>query len=442
MIVRYTRPEMGAIWSERRKIETWLLVEKTVCEAWNRRGRIPDSSMAAIRAASCDLERMRAIEREVDHDVIAFLRATGESIGPDVRFVHIGLTSSDVVDTALGLQLTSAADLLLTALARLIGIVRRQAMVHRRTVMIGRTHGMHAEPTTFGLKIAVWYDELRRQRRRLELAREDIAVGKISGAVGTHAHVPPSVEDEVCQSLGLGVAPASTQIIQRDRHAFFLAVLAGIGGTLEKFASEIRHLQRTEVGEVEEPFDAANQGSSAMPHKRNPHASERITGLARLVRGYALTAAENSALWHERDISHSSAERVIIPDACIVLDFMLHETSDILDGLVIYPERMLENLEATKGLIYSQPAMLALVDAGMDRQDAYSLIQKHAYRSLNGGPALQDALRADAAIAEWVSPGDMALLFDPGPQLQHVDEIFARLGLDEDAVDVTGPIAG
>lgn len=387
--------------------------------------------MAAIRAASCDLVRMREIEREVDHDLIAFLRATGETIGPDVRFVHIGLTSSDVVDTALALQLTSAADLLLTELARLIGIVRRQAMVHRRTVMIGRTHGMHAEPTTFGLKLAVWYDELRRQRRRLELAREDIAVGKISGAVGTHAHVPPSVEDEVCQSLGLSVAPASTQIIQRDRHAFFLAVLAGIGGTLEKFASEIRHLQRTEVGEVEEPFDAANQGSSAMPHKRNPHASERITGLARLLRGYAITAAENNALWHERDISHSSVERVIMPDACIVLDFMLHETGDILDRLAIYPERMLENLQATEGLIYSQPVLLALIDAGMDRQDAYRLVQKHAYRSLNGGLALQDALTADAAIAQWVSPEDMASLFDPNPQLQHVDEIFARLGLDD-----------
>ena len=435
MIERYTRPEMGAIWSERRKIDTWLVVEKAVCEAWNRRGRIPDSSMAAIRAASCDLERMREIEREVDHDLIAFLRATGETIGPDVRFVHIGLTSSDVVDTALALQSTAAADLLLSELASLTGIVRRQAIVHRGTVMIGRTHGMHAEPTTFGLKLAVWYDELRRQRRRLELAREDIAVGKISGAVGTHAHVPPGVEDEVCQALGLGVAPASTQIIQRDRHAFFLAVLAGIGGTLEKIATEIRHLQRTEVGEVEEPFDPANQGSSAMPHKRNPHASERITGLARLLRGYAMTAAENNALWHERDISHSSAERVIMPDACIVLDFMLHETSDILDRLAVYPDRMLKNLDATRGLIYSQPVLLALVDAGMDRQDAYRLVQNHAYRSQNDGLSLQDALTADAAIARWVSPDEMASLFDAGPQLQHVKEIFARLGLDEEFVD-------
>ncbi|MBW3633206.1 MAG: adenylosuccinate lyase, partial [Chloroflexi bacterium] len=315
MIERYTRPEMGAIWSERRKIDGWLAVEKAVCEAWHRRGRIPESAMPAIRGATCDLDRMQEIEREVDHDLIAFLRATGESVGSDSRFIHIGLTSSDVVDTALALQTTAAADLILPALEKLATIVGRQAVDHRDTLMVGRTHGMHAEPTTFGLKLAVWYDELRRQHRRLDLAREDIAVGKISGAVGTHAHVPPDLEEEVCRDLGLGIAPASTQIIQRDRHAFFLAVLSGIGGTLEKMATEIRHLQRTEVGEVEEPFDPGNQGSSAMPHKRNPHASERIAGLARLLRGYATTAAENNSLWHERDISHSSAERVIIPDA-------------------------------------------------------------------------------------------------------------------------------
>jgi adenylosuccinate lyase len=297
--------------------------------------------------------------------------------------------------------------------------------------MIGRTHGMHAEPTSFGLKLAVWYDELRRQRRRLELAREDISVGKISGAVGTHAHVPPDVEEDVCAALGLGVAPASTQIVQRDRHAFFMAVLAGIGGTLEKIATEIRHLQRTEIGEVEEPFDPGNHGSSAMPHKRNPHASERITGLARLLRGYAATAAENNALWHERDISHSSAERVIMPDACIVLDFMLHETSDILDRMAIYPERMLENLDGTRGLVYSQPVLLALVDAGMDRQGAYSLIQGHAHRALKGGPSLREALASDPLVARRIAAEDLEALFDPMHQLQHIDEIFARVALSD-----------
>lgn len=429
MIDRYTRPEMGAIWSERRKIDEWLAVEKAVCEGWNRRGRIPNSAMPAIREATCDLERMREIEREVDHDLIAFLRSTGESVGADARFIHIGLTSSDVVDTGLARQCTAAANLLMAGLDALTAIVGRQAVAHRDTLAIGRTHGMHAEPTTFGLKLAVWYDELRRQKRRLALAREDIAVGKISGAVGTHAHVSPELEEEVCRDLGLGVAPASTQILQRDRHAFFLAVIAGIGGTLEKFATEIRHLQRTEVGEVEEPFDPGNQGSSAMPHKRNPHASERISGLARLLRGYAVTAAENNALWHERDISHSSTERVIIPDATIVLDFMLHETMDILDRFVVYPERMRKNLELTKGLIYSQPVLLALVDAGMDRQDAYRLMQGHAHAALAGGPSLCEALAADPQVTARIGVDQLAQLFDPSAQLSHVDKVFVRLGL-------------
>ncbi len=430
MIERYTRPEMGEIWSERRKIDAWLAVEKAVCEGWNRRGRIADAAMPAILAATCDLDRMRQIEREVDHDVIAFLRATGESIGPDARFVHIGLTSSDVVDTGLALQMTAAADLLNAGLARLIDVAGRQAVRYRDTPMIGRTHGMHAEPTTLGLKIAVWFDELRRQRRRLALAREDIAVGKISGAVGTHAHVPPDLEDEVCRALDLGVAAASTQIIQRDRHAFFLAVLAGVGGTLEKIATEIRHLQRTEVGEAEEPFDPGNQGSSAMPHKRNPHASERVSGLARLLRGYAVTAAENITLWHERDISHSSTERVILPDACVVLDFMLHEMADILDRLEVNVDRMASNMELTKGLIYSQPVLLALVDAGMDRHEAYKVVQSHAHRTLDGGPTLLEALAADPSVNTRIDRNALATLFDPGHQLHHVSAIFARLGLN------------
>jgi len=434
---------MGAIWSERRRIDAWLAVEKAVCEGWHRRGRIPDSAMLAIRAGTCDLQRMRQIEQEVDHDVIAFLRATGESIGPDARFVHVGLTSSDVVDTALALQATAATDVLQAGLNGLITVVGRQAVAFRDTLMIGRTHGMHAEPTTFGLKLAVWYDELRRQSRRLMLAREDIAVGKISGAVGTHAHVPPDLEEEVCRALGLGVAAASTQIVQRDRHAFLLAVIAGIGGTLEKFATEIRHLQRTEVGEAEEPFDAGNQGSSAMPHKRNPHASERISGLARLLRGYASTAAENNALWHERDISHSSTERVIMPDAFIILDFMLHDMSEILERLVVHADRMLENLQLTRGLIYSQPVLLALVDAGMDRQEAYKLVQQHAQRAVAGGPPMQSALESDPAIAGWLSRDKLASLFEPGRQLRHIDEIFVRLGLDERGrpIEQSQPIA-
>jgi adenylosuccinate lyase len=422
---------MGAIWSERRKIDEWLEVEKAVCEGWHRRGRIPDSAMPALRGATCELERMREIEREVDHDLIAFLRATGESIGGDARFLHIGLTSSDVVDTALARQAVAAVDQIERGLDRLIEIVGRQARVHRETLMIGRTHGMHAEPTSFGLKLAVWYDELRRQRRRLALAREDIAVGKISGAVGTHAHVPPAMEEEVCRDLGLGVAAASTQIIQRDRHGFLLAVLAGLGGTLEKFAVEIRHLQRTEVGEAEEPFDPGNQGSSAMPHKRNPHASERISGLARLLRGYAVTAAENNALWHERDISHSSTERVILPDAFIVLDFMLHESADILERLVVYPERMRRNLDLTRGGIFSQPVLLALVDAGMDRHEAYRIVQRHAHAALGGGLTLREALEQDAVVAAHLTREELDRAFEPERHLEQVGAVFRRLGLAE-----------
>ncbi len=429
MIDRYTRPEMGEIWSERTKIDTWLKVEKAVCEAWNRRGRIPDRAMSTVRAATCDLERMREIELEVDHDLIAFLRATGETMGADARFMHIGLTSSDVVDTGLALQTGAAAKVIDRELTHLICVVGRQAVTYRDAMMIGRTHGMHAEPTTFGHKLAVWYDELRRQRRRLSLAIEDIKVGKISGAVGTHAHVGPELEEEVCRELGLAVAPATTQIIQRDRHAYFLAVVSGIGGTLEKIAMEIRHLQRTEVSEVEEPFDPGNQGSSAMPHKRNPHASERISGLARLLRGYATTAAENNALWHERDISHSSTERVILPDACIVLDFMLHEMTNIISHMKVYTNRMLQNLDSTEGLIYSQPVLLALVDAGMDRHDAYKLIQGHAQGVIGGGPNLQESLLHDVAVTRWLSPQELESLFDPRGQLSHVEAIFQRLGL-------------
>jgi len=429
VIDRYTRPEMGEIWTERRKIDAWLQVEIQVCEAWYRRGRIPAEAMVKIRAAACDLERMAEIEREVDHDTIAFLRATGETVGDASRFIHLGLTSSDVIDTGLAIQARDAASLLLADIDALRKAVGRRAIEHRETLTIGRTHGVFAEPTTFGMKLLVWYDELGRQRDRLEEARSQIAVGKISGAVGTHAHVPPEVEQEVCDALGLGVEPVSTQIVQRDRHAHFMSVLAGLAGTLEKMALEIRHLQRSEVREAEEPFPEGNQGSSAMPHKRNPHASERISGLARLVRGYAMTALENIALWHERDISHSSTERVIFPDACIVVDFMLADLTELISGLVVYPERMLANLNASGGVVYSQRVMLALVDAGTDRQSAYKLVQGHAHASWDGGRPFRDAIEADETVRSMLSVEQIDALFDPTEQLQHLNESFERAGL-------------
>ncbi len=433
MIDRYTRPEMGAIWTDEAKIAQWLAIEIAVCEAWSRRGRIPAEAMAAIRAATCDLARMREIERETDHDVIAFLRATGETVGDAARFIHLGLTSSDIVDTGLAIQSRDAAHLLQADLDKLVEIVGQRAVEHRATLTIGRSHGMHAEPTTFGLKLAIWYDELRRHARRLALATEDIAVGQISGAVGTHAHIPPSLEEEVCSDLGLGVELASNQVIQRDRHAFFLAVVAGIGNSLEKFTVEIRHLQRTEVGEAEEFFGEGNQGSSAMPHKRNPHQSERIAGLARVLRGNAHVAQENVALWHERDISHSSAERIVFPDSCILLDYMLAEVAELIGELVVYPERMRANLESTGGLIYSQRLLLALVDAGMDRQEAYKLIQRHAHGSWQGATSFRDVIESDPAVTELLTEAQLDELFDPWQQLLHLDESFARLGLLETA---------
>lgn len=432
---------MGAVWSDQAKIDAWLAVEKAVCEAWHRRGRIPDWAMPPIREASCDLDRMREIEQQTDHDVIAFLRAVGEQAGEAARFIHLGLTSSDVVDTALGLQVKRAGELLDKELALLIDVLGQRAVEHRQTVMIGRTHGVHAEPTTFGLKLLGWYEELKRHRTRLDLARRDMAVGKLSGAVGTHAHVPPDLEDEVCASLGLAAAPISTQIIQRDRHAFFLSVLAGIGGTIEKISVEIRHLQRTEVREVEEPFGEGNQGSSAMPHKRNPHASERLSGLARLIRGHALTGQENVALWHERDISHSSTERVIFPDACIVLDYMLALLREIVQDMAVDKERMLHNLDLTNGVIYSQRVLLALVDAGMDRQEAYKVVQRHAMSSWQGQTEFADALKNDPVVREHLSTHAIDDLFDPFDQLQYVDTLFARAGLPvptSDGVDVNG----
>jgi adenylosuccinate lyase len=434
VIDRYTRPAMGDIWNDRRKIDAWLQIELQVCEAWYRRGRIPQWAIESIRAASCDLNRMAEIEREVDHDTIAFLRATGETVGEAARFIHLGLTSSDIIDTGLATQARDAATLLQQGISELMSVLGRRALEHRDTITIGRTHGVFAEPTTFGLKLLVFFEELRRQRRRLELAAEEVAFGKISGAVGTHAHIPPDVEDEVLASLGLGTEPVSTQVVQRDRHANFLSVLAGVAGTLEKMALEVRHLQRSEVREAEEPFGDGNQGSSAMPHKRNPHASERVCGLARLVRGYATTGLENIALWHERDISHNSTERVTFPDACCLVDFMVAEITNIYDGLVVYPERMLTNLNAGGGVIYSQRVMLALVDAGMDRQAAYKLVQGLALASWDDGKPFRAAVEADSRIADLLPAQLIQELFDPLEQLKHVDAAFERVGLAVPAV--------
>jgi adenylosuccinate lyase len=436
VIDRYTRPAMGENWTERRKIDAWLQVEIQVCEAWHRRGRIPDWAIQQIRTATCDLARMAEIEREVDHDTIAFLRAIGESVGDAARFIHLGLTSSDVIDTGLAIQARDAGKILITELISLTEAVGNRAIEHKDTITIGRTHGVFAEPTTFGLKLLVWYDELNRQRTRLIEAINQIAVGKISGAVGTHAHVSPQIEQEVCDALGLGIEPVSTQIVQRDRHAHFLTVLAGLAGTLEKIALEIRHLQRSEVREAEEPFAEGNQGSSAMPHKRNPHASERLCGLARLVRGYAMTALENIALWHERDISHSSTERVIFPDACIVVDFMLADLTGIIEGLVVYPERMRANMNSSGGVVFSQRVMLALVDAGLDRQTAYKLVQRHALDSWDSGRSFRDAIGSDERVESLLNPDQLDELFDPTEQLKYIEESFARVGLMASRVTV------
>jgi adenylosuccinate lyase len=429
MIERYSRAEMARIWSDENRIAKWLAVEIAVVEAWAARGVIPESALPAIRKASVDLKRMQEIERETDHDVIAFLRAAGETVGPDARFIHLGLTSTDVVDTALSIQATEALDLLITNTAKFLVVLERRAVEFKNTIMVGRTHGMQAEPTTFGFKLAVWVDETRRNLHRLHEAREMIAYGKLSGAVGTHANVPPDLEDEVCAKLGLKSAPVSTQTLQRDRHAQYITTLALVASSLDKFATEIRHLQRTEVREVEEPFGEKQQGSSAMPHKRNPHRSERICGLARLVRGYAQTALENVALWHERDISHSSTERVIFPDACLTLDYMLHDFTEIMDGLVVFSDQMMYNLESTGGLTSSQQVLLKLVEKGMDRQDAYKLVQKYAMRAWKERVSFVEGLKSDTEVTSRLSPEDLQNVFDYSYHFKYIDTAFVRLGL-------------
>ena len=429
MIERYSPPRMREVWSDRRRFELWLQVEVLACEGWARLGRVPETALPAIRAASVSPERVAEIEESIGHDVIAFLTAAGETIGPEARHLHLGLTSSDVIDTAFALQAREAAGLILEDLGRAREAAADLAVRHRRTPMVGRTHGMHAEPITFGFKVAGWVAELDRAIRRVEAAREEISTGKLSGAVGTHATIDPSVEEYVMEHLGLAVDPVSTQIVSRDRHASYASALAIAAGSLERIALEIRHLQRSEVGEAFEPFGREQKGSSAMPHKRNPILCERVCGLARTVRGYAATALENVALWHERDISHSSAERVIFPDACCLVDYMAVTMTRVLSGLDVRPDRMLRNLEMGGGVVFSQRALLALVEAGMDRDAAYRVVQSASHRALDGEGGFRQLLAADPDVAARLDPSALAAVFDPAAGLEHVDLAFDRLQL-------------
>jgi len=428
MIPRYTRPEMARIWSEQNQFQKWLEVEILAAEALAQLGKAPKAAVARIRKrARFKIARIRKIEREVKHEMIAFLSSVAESLGDDARFLHVGMTSSDVMDTALALQLKQAASLLSQDVRDLIKVLRRQAFRYKRVPMIGRTHGVHAEPITFGLKLALWHEEMKRNLARLEKAAEEVSVGKISGAVGTFAQISPKVEAYVCKKSGLKPAPVSNQIVQRDRHAFFFATLAVVASSLEKFAVEIRHLQRTEVMEAEEPFTKGQKGSSAMPHKRNPILSENVSGLARLMRSYAVAALENVPLWHERDISHSSVERVIAPDATILLDFMLCRITYVLRGLCVYPENMRRNLERSGGAIFSERVLLRLVDKGLSRDAAYRMVQRHALKAGKNGGDLKREILKDAEIRRTLSAGDIEEIWDLKHYLKNVDFIFDRV---------------
>lgn len=421
---------MSAVWDDQNKFQRWLDVEVAACEAWAELGQIPAEAAAKIRRdARFDLAKIHEYIAITHHDVTAFLRSVAESLGEEGRYVHFGLTSSDVWDTATGLQLRDACDLLLKGIDGLSAVLERQAVAHRDTLCAGRTHGVHAEPTTFGLKLAVWVDEMRRNRKRLEAAREAIAVGAISGTVGTHASVPPELEEIVCRKLGLGVEAASTQVIQRDRHAQFVTTIALIGASLEKFATEIRALQKTEVREAEEPFDEGQTGSSAMPHKRNPELCERVTGLARTLRGYSVTSMENVALWHERDISHSSTERIMFPDATLVLDYMLHIFTGVMDRLTVFPEHMRENLDRSYGLVFSQRVLLALIETGLSRQDAYAIVQRNAMAAWRQRTPFLDLLLADPEVTNRLPEPEVRALFDYGFYLTNIGATFERLGL-------------
>jgi adenylosuccinate lyase len=428
MIERYTRPEMGAIWTEQNRFQKWLDVEIAVCEIHAEMGTIPADAVDVIRRkAAFSVERIKEIESSTRHDVIAFTTALAESIGPESRFVHYGLTSSDVVDTANALLLRDAATLLLEDLDRLGAVLRRRAFEHKDTLMAGRTHGVHAEPTTFGLVLALYYAENERNKERLLRAREAVSVGKISGAVGTFAHLDPEVEERVCERLALNFAPISTQIIQRDRYAEFLSALAIIASSMEKIALEVRHLQRTEVREAEEPFSAGQKGSSAMPHKRNPVTSEQICGLARVVRANAQAGFENIALWHERDISHSSVERVILPDSCILTDYLIDKTEWLIDGLVVHAKRMKANLDALGGVTASGQLLLKLAASGMTREEAYSVVQPMAMRVWDEGANFREMVMNDPRVKERIPREELDAIFDVGRQLRNVDKIFERV---------------
>ena len=428
MIDRYTLPEMGALWSAQTKFQKWLEVEIAVCEVHADMGTIPRAALEQIKTrAKFSLERINEIEKTTDHDVIAFTTNLAESIGEAARFVHYGLTSSDIVDTANALLLRDACDLLLKKIDALTQVLKRRAIEFKHTPQVGRTHGIHAEPTSFGLTFALWYDEMRRNRDRLAKARETVAVGKISGAVGAFAHLDPEVEEKVCARLGLKAAPVSTQIIQRDVYAEYLCTLAIIASSLDKFALQIRHWQRTEVREAQEKFKKGQKGSSAMPHKRNPILSERICGMARIVRANSLVGLENVPLWHERDISHSSAERVVLPDSSIATDYMLHKMATLIDGLVVYPERMLENLKATRGSIFSGQLLLALTQAGVAREDAYEWVQRNAMKAWDDGGDFLSLATVDKDIAEYLSKEQIEKVFSLDTYLRNVDAIFARV---------------
>lgn len=428
MISRYTLPEMGAVWSEENKFQKWLDVELAVCEVHAEMGTIPPEALAQIKTlAKFSVERISEIEKTTEHDVIAFTTNLAESIGDAARFVHYGLTSSDVVDTANALLLRDACDILLQKVDALLPVLQRRALEFKRTPQVGRTHGIHAEPTSFGLTFALWYDEMKRNRERLTRARAAIAVGKISGAVGAFALLDPQVEERVCARLELRPAPVSTQIVQRDSYAEYLCTLAVIASSLDKFALQVRHWQRTEVREAQEKFKRGQKGSSAMPHKRNPILSERICGMARVVRAHSIVGLENVALWHERDISHSSAERVVLPDASIATDYMLHQMTSLVDGLVVYPERMLENLNATRGLIFSGQLLLALTRAGVARETAYEWVQRKAMKVWDEGGDFQTLVSADKEIRAHLSEEQIARVFSLDTYLRNIDAVFARV---------------
>ena len=428
MIPRYTSPEMGAIWSDRRRYETWLEVELAAVDAMAEAGIVPGDAARELRArASFDIARIEEIEQTTQHDVIAFTTAVAERAGPSARWLHFGLTSSDVIDTAQAIQMREACDVIVRDVATLMDAVRARANEHRHTPMIGRTHGVHAEPMTFGLKLALWHAELQRNLDRLLRAREAVRVGKLSGAVGTFAHLDPAIEARVCDRLGLEPAPVSSQVIQRDRHAELMTSLAIAGASLEKFALEIRGLQKTEIGEVEEPFGKGQKGSSAMPHKRNPIGCEQITGLARLLRANAMAALENVALWHERDISHSSVERVILPDTFIALDHMLRRFTRIVRGMVVYPERMRENLERSRGVVFSGTVLLELARRGVSREQAYEWVQRNAMRAFHEQRDFKELLLGDADLTRVLPPDDVQRAFDLSEQLRNVDVIFSRV---------------